>query len=124
MYVGLSGLLSKEWNIGEFISRYSYVMPYQILKKPELVLEQEHCGMIDPHQFVSHVFINESVGSYLNASETAGIQVGIPIRKPILQSRWIIQGSAVVKINILSEKCLQDCILTLISRRKRQCLDQ
>lgn len=88
VYGGLSGLLSKEWNIGEFISRYSYVMPYQVLKKSELVLEpfvnHEHCGMIDPHQFVSHVFINESVGSYLNASETAGIQIGLPYPETFL----------------------------------------
>lgn len=82
VYGGLSGLLSKEWLIGDFISRYSFVMPYQVLKHPELIVEPfvnfENDGMIDPHEFVSHVFMNESVGSYLNALGAAGINPVLP----------------------------------------------
>lgn len=88
VYGGLSGLLSKDWTIGEFIQRYSFVLPYQVLKKSEMVLEpfERYCrdGRIDPHEFVSNVFIQESVGSYLNAMSTAGSKVVLPYPETFL----------------------------------------
>ena len=82
VYGGLSGLLSKNWRIGEFIQRYSFLLPYIVLKDPELPIEPykqwEKDGFIDPHQFVSNVFIQESVASYLNAAKLAGVRMVLP----------------------------------------------
>lgn len=82
VYGGLSGLLSKHWRIGEFIQRYSFLLPYMVLKYPELPIEPykqwESNGIIDPHQFISNVFIQESVASYLNAAKLAGVRMVLP----------------------------------------------
>lgn len=82
VYGGLSSLLSKDWRIGEFIGRYSFLLPYMVLKNPELPIEAyrkwENKGYIDPHQFISHVFIQESVASYINAAELAEVNIVLP----------------------------------------------
>lgn len=82
VYGGLSGLLSKDWAIGDFIQRYSYVLPYQVLKKSEMVLGpyERFCnnGIIDPHKFISEFFIQESVSSYINAVKTADCNLVLP----------------------------------------------
>ena len=82
VYGGLSGLLSKDWKIGEFIQRYSFLLPYLVLKDAELPTEPykqwENKGIIDPHQFISNVFIQESVASYLNAAKLAGVRMVLP----------------------------------------------
>lgn len=82
VYGGLSNLLSKDWRIGEFIQRYSFLLPYLVLRNPELPIEPykqwEQNGMIDPHKFISNVFIQESVGSYLNAAKLANIHMVLP----------------------------------------------
>lgn len=82
VYGGLNGLLSQNWRIGEFIQRYSYLMPYLVLKNPELPIEPfrewENDGYIDPHKFVSNFFIQESIGSYINAVKLAGINILLP----------------------------------------------
>ncbi len=39
VFGGLSNLLSKDWKFGDFVERYSYVMPYKVLRESELVLE-------------------------------------------------------------------------------------
>ncbi len=85
LFGGQSNLLSKDWRIGEFIDRYSYVMPYKVLKESTLVLEpyfrHEHDGFIDPHEFLSTEFFPESISSYINACETAGIDIELPYAK-------------------------------------------
>ena len=82
VYGGLNGLLSQDWTIGQFIERYSFVMPYRVLKNPGDALQTyrdwEREGRIDPHEFVSKVFINESVGSYTNAISAAGLDFVLP----------------------------------------------
>jgi hypothetical protein len=82
VYGGLSGLLSKDWRVGEFIQRYSFLLPYLVLKNPELPIEPykqwENDGVIDPHKFISNVFIQESVASYLNAAKLAGVKMVLP----------------------------------------------
>lgn len=82
VYGGLSGLLSQDWMIGEFIERYSYVMPYKVLKDSKMVIEPfkrfSRAGMIDPHEFVSKFFIEESVASYMNAATAAGMKLILP----------------------------------------------
>ena len=82
VYGGLSGLLSKHWTVGEFIQRYSFVLPYLGLKDFEMpvepIYERAQDGFIDPHDFISNVFIQESIASYYNAAELAGIKLLTP----------------------------------------------
>jgi len=82
VFGGLSSLLSKDWLIGEFIERYSFVLPFYALKEPMLNLEPfkqlETNGIIDPHNFITNVFINESVGSYIHACSVLGMNIGLP----------------------------------------------
>lgn len=82
IYGGLSNLLSQDWTIGDFIERYSFLMPYKVLKDYEMPIDIikkfENNGRIDSHRFVSNVFIQESVWSYINAARTAGIEIVLP----------------------------------------------
>ena len=91
VYGGLSNLLSKDWKIGDFIQRYSFLLPYYVLKNPEMPIEPikkwETDGIIDPHLFISNVFIQESVASYLNAAELAGIQMVLPYPETFLNGK-------------------------------------
>ena len=82
LFGGLSNILSQDWRIGDFIERYQYVAPYKVLRNPQYVLEpfirHERNGYIDAHEFMSTEFYKESINSYLNASQTAGIDVIMP----------------------------------------------
>ena len=81
-YGGLSDLLSKNRTVGDFIQRYSYVMPYKGLKEPTMALEtifaHERDGYIDVHEFCRHPFFIEAMGSYSNATSAAGIKLETP----------------------------------------------
>lgn len=81
-YGGLSGLMSKDWKIGEFIDRYSYVKPYHVLKNPvsvyEPIKQYENDGYINVHEFCRGFFLEEAMGSYSNACQTAGIELVTP----------------------------------------------
>lgn len=61
IYGGFDGLLSKEWKVGDFIQRYCYIMPHLVLRDPVLptnvFLQKEEDGYIDPHRFVSDLFM-------------------------------------------------------------------
>lgn len=78
IYGGMNGLLAKDWTFGEFVDRYSYVLPYKVLKNPLLVLEPfkkyEENGRIDAHKFINENFRIEALGTYNNACEVAGVQ--------------------------------------------------
>ena len=84
-YGGLSGLMSKDWTFGEFVDRYSYVLPYKVLKDSELVLEPlkevEKDGYIDVFEFCRNFFLEEAMGSYTNACQCAGIDLETPYVK-------------------------------------------
>lgn len=77
IYGGMDGLLQKDWTYSEFVDRYTYVMPYKVLRNPKLVLEPylefETDGRIDGHDFINKYFRQEALGTYRNACETAGI---------------------------------------------------
>lgn len=79
---GMSGLLSKDWTFGDFVERYSYIMPYKALKKYVLASEvyerYENKGMIDPHEFCRDFFYREGFGSYDNSSKCAGVDSVAP----------------------------------------------
>lgn len=83
LYGGLSNVLSRDWNFGEFVDRYSYVLPYKVLKSYEMELEPfkkflKEDGYVDVHEFYSNVFFEESTASYFNACEAAGIECCLP----------------------------------------------
>ena len=77
-YGGMSGLLSREWSFEEFVERYSYVDPSKVLREWERVTEpiEKYTvnGMTDAHEFNRNVFLRESLSSYHNACECAGIK--------------------------------------------------
>lgn len=78
IYGGMDGLLAKDWTYAEFVDRYTYLMPYKVLKEPNLIvdpfLEFEKKGHIDGHDFINKYFRQEALGTYHNACETAGIE--------------------------------------------------
>ena len=87
-YGGLSDLMSRDWTFGEFVDRYSYVKPYQVLKEFDLITEPykmyEKNGKIDVHEFCRGFFLCEAMGSYTNACQTAGIELKTPYAETIL----------------------------------------
>lgn len=78
IYGGMDGLLQKDWIYGEFVDRYTYIMPYRVLRDPRLILEPylefEEDGHIDGHAFINKYFRQEALGTYRNACETAGME--------------------------------------------------
>ena len=82
LYGGLSNVLSRDWKVGEFVERYAFVKPYMVLKEPELIIEPmkrfTFDGYVDVHQFYSHVFFPESIGSYINSMDMAEMQLVAP----------------------------------------------
>ena len=87
-YGGLSGLLSKNWTVGEFIDRYSYVKPYHVLRDYQMITEPiakyEQNGYIDVHEFNRNFFLCEAMGSYTNACNCAGINLITPYERTSL----------------------------------------
>ena len=81
-YGGLSGILSREWTVGEFIDRYSYVNPYHVLKNFQIITDPitkyEKNGFVDVHEFDRGFFLIEAMGSYTNACAVAGIELATP----------------------------------------------
>ena len=82
LYGGLSNVLSRDWTVGEFIDRYSFVLPYKVLKQFELITEPffkfEKEGMIDVHEFYQDVFFFESTNSYYHSLDCAGATPVLP----------------------------------------------
>lgn len=82
IFGGLSNILSRDWKVGEFIERYSYVKPYFVLKEPVLINEPirrfENNGYIDVHSFFNNVFFKESTASYYNPCDIASIDFVAP----------------------------------------------
>lgn len=82
IFGGMDGLISKDWLFGEFVDRYSYVLPYKVLKTPQMPLapfnEFEDDGHIDGHNFINKYFRQEALGTYTNACQTAGVEFVAP----------------------------------------------
>ena len=91
IYGGMDGLLKKDWQYHEFVERYTYVMPYHVLKNPVMpldpYLEFERDGHIDGHDFINKYFRQEALGTYHNACETAGIKFVGPYSETVLSGR-------------------------------------
>lgn len=77
IYGGMDGLLKKDWLYREFVDRYTYVKPFEVLKDFKMIMEPfmefEKEGHIDGHDFINKYFRQEALGTYTNACETAGI---------------------------------------------------
>ena len=85
---GQDGLLSKNWTTDEYIKRYSYVNPNDVLKNPIAIKEPfekySDNGYMNVHEFNRNVYYCESMGSYENACGTAGIKLCAPYSKTFL----------------------------------------
>ena len=85
IYGGLDGLISKDWLFGEYVDRYTHVMPYKVLNDYEMVLDPfwKHCkdGHVDSYFFMQDIYRRESLGSYLNACSSAGVELVAPFSR-------------------------------------------
>jgi asparagine synthetase B (glutamine-hydrolysing) len=78
IYGGFDKLLSRDWTMGEFIERYSCVMPYKALKDFVIITEPyvrfNKNGFIDLHNFLDAHLFWEDIHSYHNSCAAAGIK--------------------------------------------------
>lgn len=78
IYGGMTGLLAKDWTFGDFVDRYSYILPYKVLRNPMIILDPykkyECNGCIDAYKFINDFFRSEALGTYNNACNAAGIK--------------------------------------------------
>lgn len=89
LYGGLSNILSKDWTFGEFVDRYSYVLPYKVLKNYKMDLTPilkytKDDGYVNVYEFYSNIFFKESINSYYNACETAGMNCYLPFANTVM----------------------------------------
>lgn len=82
-YGGLSGVLSRDWTFGEYVDRYSYVLPYKVLREWEMDLSPfepfvGENGRVDVHEHFRNFFFEESMGSYANAMGLANVKLVAP----------------------------------------------
>ena len=77
VFGGMDKLLSRDWSFDEFVKRYTYIEPAEVLNEPvdvSYLFERYRQGnKIDFLKFMDDVFSIESSSSYLNAFETAQI---------------------------------------------------
>ena len=78
VFGGFDQLLSKDWTIGDFIERYSCVLPFKALKEFTLITEPykkwAKDGYIDLHCFLDEHLFWEDIHSYHNSCAAADIQ--------------------------------------------------
>ena len=88
VYGGMSGLMSKDWTFGEFVDRYSYVLPYKVLRHPMMITDPYAAwtkeGYTDAHAFLNKTMYEEAINSYEDACATAGIRLHMPYSKTVL----------------------------------------
>lgn len=89
IFGGMDGLLSKDWKFDEFVNRYIFTRPEDVLKEPvdmRYLFERYRQGNnIDFMSFMDDVFSIESSSSYLNAFEVANMQYYDPYAKLIMK---------------------------------------
>lgn len=85
IFGGMDGLLAKDWTFDEFVERYIFTKPEEVLVESESMLylfERYRKGeMIDFLSFMDDVFSIESSSSYLNAFNVAGMPYYDPYAK-------------------------------------------
>ncbi len=85
-YGGHSELLSREYTLDEFVERYSYVIPDSVLIDSDIDIRPyekylQKNGCVNVHEFVRNYYFEESMGSYQNACEVAGVDFVAPYSK-------------------------------------------
>jgi asparagine synthetase B (glutamine-hydrolysing) len=82
LFGGFDGLVASEWSYDDFVRRYSFVDPAQVLVHPAEYREafdgSRRGEFVDAHHFMSSVFAEESLNSYVNAASLAGITLISP----------------------------------------------
>lgn len=77
VFGGMDGLLAKDWTFDEFVKRYTFTNPADVLGEPvsmSYLFERYRKGkMIDFLSFMDDVFAIESSSSYMNAFNVAGM---------------------------------------------------
>lgn len=85
VFGGMDGLLSKDWQFDEFVARYNYTHPETILIQSvdisDAYVPYRNGEEVDAYGFISTVFAEESLNSYINASVVAGIQLVAPFSR-------------------------------------------
>ena len=85
IFGGMDGLLAKDWTFEEFMKRYMFTNPEDVLAEPvsmQYLFERYRQGeMIYFLSFMDDVFSIESSGSYLNAFEVAEMPYYDPYAK-------------------------------------------
>jgi hypothetical protein len=88
VFGGQSGLFSKNWPLEEFIDRYTYVNPEEVLKDYEIITEPYtnyiKDGLVNICDFMGDFYYRESVGSYKNPCNLAGVRFIAPYTKMYL----------------------------------------
>lgn len=82
VFGGLDGLLSEERTLEDMLLRYSFVMPNEVLKDFKIIKEPYKKYLegqfVNVHKFISEFFFAESVASYENACDLAGVEFIAP----------------------------------------------
>ncbi len=78
IFGGFDQLLSRDWAVGDFIERYSFVLPYKVLKEFVVITEPfkkwTKDGYIDLHNFLDEHLFWEDIHSYHNSCAAAGVK--------------------------------------------------
>ena len=86
VFGGMDGLLAKDWNFDDFVERYIFTKPEEVLVEPvsmRYLFERYRCygNKIKFLSFMDEVFSIESSSSYLNAFSVAGMPYYDPYAK-------------------------------------------
>ena len=83
VFGGMDQLLSKDWTVEEFMERYQFTKPEEVLEEPESMRYlferyRKEGEQIDFLKFMDEVFAVESSNSYVNAFYTASMPYADP----------------------------------------------
>lgn len=77
IFGGMDKLLAKDWEFDEFVKRYTFLNPFEVLENPvdvNYLFERYRKGnKIDFLTFMDEIFSVESSSSYMNAFEAVGM---------------------------------------------------
>ncbi len=96
VFGGMDKLLSKDWNFDEFVQRYMYINPKQVLKNPVDVQfhfekYRKENNKIDFLQLMQEMTIDESYASYENPFHCANMKYVDPYENLKMKSNWDLQ---------------------------------
>ncbi len=78
IFGGFDRLLSQDWTLGDFIERYSCIMPYKVLKDFSVITEPfrkwVRDGYVAVHDFLDEHLFWEDIHSYYNSCAAAGVR--------------------------------------------------